>query len=101
MTNKELYKYMDDLLKMHLTEQSKQNCIYICDKLTKWFATNAVTVNVNNWLNDYSQGYDCAKNDINEFCTNQKIIYSEKSRSEWNTGYICALVDVIEYIERM
>ena len=92
---------MDDLLKMHLTEQSKQNCVYICDKLTKWFATNAVTVNVNNWLNDYSQGYDSAKNDINEFCTNQKIIYSAKSRSEWNSGYISALVDVIEHIERM
>ena len=43
MTNKELYKYMDDLLKMHLEEQSKQNCVYICNKLTKWFATNAVT----------------------------------------------------------
>ena len=92
---------MDDLLKMHLTEQSKQNCVYICDKLTKWFATNAVTVNVNNWLNDYSQGYDSAKNDINEFCKNQKIIHSAKSRSEWNSGYISALVDVIEHIERM
>lgn len=101
MTNKELYKYIDDLLKMHLTEQSKQNCIYICDKLTKWFATNAVTVNVNNWLNDYSQGYECAKNDINEFCIDQKIKYSEKERSEWNTGYLCALIDVIEHIERM
>ena len=101
MTNKELYKYMDDLLKMHLTEQSKQNCIYICDKLTKWFATNAVTVNVNNWVNDYSQGFDTAKDDIKEKCINQKTAYSTKSRSEWNSGYISALVDVIEYIERM
>ena len=51
--------------------------------------------------NDYSTGYECAKNDINEFCTDQKIKYMEKTRSEWNSGYLCALVDVIEYIERM
>lgn len=101
MTNKELYKYMDDLLKMHLTEQSKQNCVYICDKLTKWFATNAVTVNVNNWLNDYSQGFDTARTDIKEWCINQKQHILQRSRSEWNSGYISALIDVIEYIERM
>lgn len=100
MTNKELYKYMDDLLKMHLTEQSKQNCIYICDKLTKWFATNAVTVNVNNWLNDYSQGYDTAKEDIKDFAKEHydKLI---NKRSQWDAGYRHAMIDIIEHIERM
>lgn len=92
---------MDDLLKMHLTEQSKQNCLYICNKLTEWFAKNAVTVNVNNWLNDYSQGYDTARDDIKEFCKNKNSEYIKKSRTEWNSGYISALFDVIERIERM
>lgn len=92
---------MDDLLKMHLTEQSNQNCLYICNKLTEWFAKNAVTINVNNWLNDYSTGYDSAKEDIKEFCKNQNSKYIEKSRTEWNSGYISALFDVIERIERM
>lgn len=100
MTNKELYKYMDDLLKMHLTEQSKQNCIYICDKLTKWFATNAVTVNVNNWVNDYSAGFDTAKDDIKEFAKNQYDRFNG-STHQWNLGYIAGMIDVIEHIERM
>ena len=103
MTNKELYKYMDDLLKMHLEEQSKQNCIYICNKLTKWFATNAVTVNVNNWLNDYSQGYDTAKEDIKDFCKKEivKNEHEEDIRDMYNTGYRYALCKVLEHLERM
>lgn len=101
MTNKELYKYMDDLLKMHLTEQSKQNCVYICNKLTEWFGKNAVNVNINQWVADYSQGFDTAKEDIKEFCDDLKFKYSESTRTEWNSGYISALVDVIEHIERM
>lgn len=99
MTNKELYKYMDDLLKMHLTEQSKQNCVYICDKLTKWFATNAVTVNVNNWLNDYSQGYDTAKDDIKDFAKKHYDKFND--RTQWDAGYRHAMIDIIEHIERM
>ena len=92
---------MDDLLKMHLTEQSKQNCLYICNKLTEWFAKNAVTVNVNNWVNDYSTGFDTAKEDIQEFCINQISKYKEKDSSEWKSGYVCAFVDAIEHIKRM
>lgn len=92
---------MDDLLKMHLTEQSKQNCVYICNKLTEWFAKNAVTVNVNNWLNDYSQGFDTAKEDIKSYCTNQKVICVEMFKSEYCSGYIRALNDVLYHIERM
>ena len=53
------------------------------------------------WIKDYSTGFDTAKDDIKEKCINQKTAYSTKSRSEWNSGYISALVDVIEYIERM
>ena len=92
---------MDDLLKMHLTEQSKQNCLYICNKLTEWFAKNAVTVNVNNWVSDYSTGYDMAKDEIGEFCAHKKFVYTDRPSSAWNSGYISALVDVIEHIERM
>lgn len=92
---------MDNLLKMHLTEQSKQNCLYICNKLTEWFAKNAVTVNVNNWVNDYSTGFDTARDDIKEHCINQKTAYTAQTRTAWHIGYIAALIDVIEYIERM
>ena len=99
MTNKELYKYMDDLLKMHLTEQSKQNCLYICNKLTEWFAKNAVTVNVNNWMNDYTQGYDTAKDDIKDFAKKHYDKFND--RSQWDAGYRHAMIDIIEHIERM
>ena len=99
MTNKELYKYMDDLLKMHLTEQSKQNCVYICNKLTEWFAKNAVTVNVNNWVNDYSQGYDTAKYNIQDFAKKHYEKFNDKT--QWDAGYRHAMIDVMEYIERM
>lgn len=101
MTNKELYKYMDDLLKMHLTEQSKQNCIYICDKLTKWFATNAVTVNVNNWMNDYTQGYDTAKEAISDFAHDHIEKKNGKLKDDWDAGYFAGMMDIIEFIERM
>lgn len=103
MTNKELYKYMDDLLKMHLEEQSKQNCIYICNKLTKWFATNAVTVNVNNWINDYSAGVDYAKDDIQEFCRKEieKNRNEEDTRDMYYTGYRNALFKLLDYIDSM
>ena len=100
MTNQELYKYMDDLLKMHLTEQSKQNCVYICNKLTEWFGKNAVTVNVNNWVNDYSQGYDTARDDIKEFAIKQRDKFTGR-RKQWDAGYRSAMMDVIEHIERM
>ncbi len=99
MTNKELYKYMDDLLKMHLTEQSKQNCLYICNKLTEWFAKNAVTVNVNNWVNDYSTGFDTAKDDIKDFAKKHYDKFND--RSQWDAGYRHAMIDIIEHIERM
>lgn len=101
MTNKELYKYMDDLLKMHLEEQQKQACLYICNKLTKWFATNAVTVNVNNWVNDYSAGFDFVKDDVKKFCSNQKFIVAETFKSDFGSGYIRALNDVLEHLERL
>lgn len=103
MTNKELYKYMDDLLKMHLEEQQKQACLYICNKLTKWFATNAVTVNVNNWVNDYSTGFDCAKDDIQEFCRKEiaRNKHEEDNRDMYNTGYRSALYKLLDYIDSM
>lgn len=101
MTNKELYKYMDDLLKMHLTEQSKQNCLYICNKLTEWFGKNAVTVNVNNWVNDYSTGFDTAKEDIMNFAQDQIEKRKRKLQDDWYAGYFAGMMDVIEHIERM
>lgn len=100
MTNKELYKYMDDLLKMHLTEQSKQNCVCICNKLTEWFGKNAVTVNINQWMQDYTQGFDTAKEDIKEFAKNHYDKFIDK-RTQWDAGYRHAMMDVIEHIERM
>lgn len=92
---------MDDLLKMHLTEQSKQNCIYICNKLTEWFAKNAVTVNVNNWVNDYSTGFDTAKDDMKEWCNKKLKKVEINANTSWCYGYRSALIDIIEHIERM
>lgn len=100
MTNKELYKYMDDLLKMHLTEQSKQNCVYICSKLTEWFGKNAVTVNINQWMQDYTQGFDTAKEDIKEYA-DKKLTDFKYRTEQWDQGYRSAMVDIIEHIERM
>lgn len=54
-----------------------------------------------NFVGDYGLGYDTARDDIGEFCANQKFIYNEKTINQWNSGYISALVDVIEHIERM
>ena len=93
---------MDDLLKIHLTEQSKQNCLYICNKLTEWFAKNAVTVNVNNWFNDYSAGYDTARDNIKDYCIKKrKNIYEKFNVTEYVKGYYYALVDIINHIEGM
>lgn len=96
---------MDDLLDAKLdkkfNDNQKQSCIYICNKLTEWFGKNAVNVNINQWVADYSQGYDTARDDIKEFCKNKNSEYIKKPRTEWNSGYISALFDVIEYIERM
>ena len=54
-----------------------------------------------NFVGDYGMGYDTARDDIKERCINQKTAYTTQKRTDWNVGYISALVDVIEYIERM
>ena len=94
---------MDDLLDAKLdkkfNDNQKQSCIYICNKLTEWFAKNAVTVNVNNWVNDYSKGYDTAKYDIQDFA--KKHYEKFNDRTQWDAGYRHAMIDVMEYIERM
>lgn len=54
-----------------------------------------------NFVGDYGMGYDTARDDIKEFCKNKNSAYIEKARTEWNSGYISALIDVIEHIERM
>lgn len=54
-----------------------------------------------NFIGDYGMGYDTAKDEIGEFCANKKFAYTDRPSSAWNSGYISALVDVLEHIERM
>lgn len=101
MTNKEHEIFMRKLFDEKLDEAFDRGCVNMVQKLIEYFTKYGITLNVNNWMNDYSQGYDTAKDDIKEFCKNQHSKYIEKTKTEWNSGYISALFDVIEHIERM
>lgn len=83
MNSEELYKYLDNRI------DAKINAA-----INKLF------------LKDHEQGYECAKDDIKEWCTKkvEKIINDQRKNahsSSWTYGYKSALIDVIEYIERM
>ena len=101
MTNKEHEIFMRKLFDEKLDEAFDRGCVNMVQKLIEYFTKYGITLNVNNWMNDYSQGYDTAKDDIKEFCKNKNSVSIKKPRTEWNSGYISALVDVIEHIERM
>ncbi len=101
MTNKEHEIFMRKLFDDKLDEAFDRGCVNIVKNLTEYFTKYGITLNVNNWMNDYTQGYDTAKDDIGEFCANKKFVYSDRPSSAWNSGYISALIDVIEHIERM
>ena len=50
---------------------------------------------------DWDAGYDAAQEDIKQYCNNKKNRYNAREDNDWNMGYISALIDFIEFIERM
>lgn len=68
-------------------------------KLVEYFTKYGITLNVNNWMNDYTQGYDTAKDDIKDFAKKHYDKFND--RSQWDAGYRHAMIDIIEHIERM
>lgn len=50
--------------------------------------------------NDYSTGFDTAKEDIKEFAKNKYNKFAS-SLILWEQGYTAGMVDIIEHIERM
>ena len=53
------------------------------------------------WFNDWTSGHETAKEEIKEFCKDQQNKYDAKEDHYWNMGYVSALIDVIEFIERI
>lgn len=103
MTNKEHEIFMRKLFDEKLDEAFDRGCVNMVQKLTEYFTKYGITLNVNNWMNDYSQGYDTARDDIKEWCNKkiEKINDKNNYNTEWCYGYRSALIDVIEHIERM
>lgn len=100
MTNKEHEIFMRKLFDEKLDEAFDRGCVNMVQKLTEYFTKYGITLNVNNWMNDYSQGYDTARDDIKEYADN-KLTNFKAGTGQWYQGYRSAMVDVIEYIERM
>ena len=100
MTNKEHEIFMRKLFDEKLDEAFDRGCVNMVQKLIEYFTKYGITLNVNNWMNDYSQGYDTARDDIKDFAKKHydKMI---NDRSQWDAGYRHAMIDVIEHIERM
>lgn len=99
MTNKEHEIFMRKLFDEKLDEAFDRGCVNMVQKLIEYFTKYGITLNVNNWMNDYSQGYDTAKDDIQDFAKKHYEKFNDKT--QWDAGYRHAMIDVMEYIERM
>ena len=100
MTNKEHEIFMRKLFDEKLDEAFDRGCINMVQKLTEYFTKYGITLNVNNWINDYSQGYDTAKEEIKDY-SDTKLTNFKSGTGQWYQGYRAAMVDILEYIERM
>ena len=99
MTNKEHEIFMRKLFDEKLDEAFDRGCVNMVQKLIEYFTKYGITLNVNNWMNDYSQGFDTARDTIIEYATILKDKYP--LNSEYNSGYRAAMIDILDNIERM
>ena len=100
MTNKEHEIFMRKLFDEKLDEAFDRGCVNMVQKLIEYFTKYGITLNVNNWMNDYSQGYDTARDDIKDFAIEHRNKFTDP-REQWDAGYRSAMLDVVEHIERM
>ena len=100
MTNKEHEIFMRKMFDEKLDEAFNRGCVNIVQKLTEYFTKHGITINVNNWMNDYTQGYDTVKESIEEFCM-LAVKDNDGRIDDWNAGYLAALEDIMDFIERM
>ena len=103
MTNKEHEIFMRKLFDEKLDEAFDRGCVNMVQKLVEYFTKYGITLNVNNWMNDYSQGYDTAKEDITEFALQMKDKYKVgfPTTNNYADGYRTAAIDILNHIEGM
>lgn len=103
MTNKEHEIFMRKLFDEKLDEAFDRGCVNMVQKLIEYFTKYGITLNVNNWMNDYSQGYDTAKEEIAEFAIKMREKYKVEfpTTNNYTAGYRSAAVDILNFIEGM
>lgn len=92
------FDFKPDVLRIDFKDYSfiefyKNNIIAVECNSKKSFTDNK------QWINDYSQGYDTAKEEISAYILDAKDKCPLKTG--YDNGYRCAMLDVLDHIERM